>query len=254
MVTQAQLDAAVKEAYNYAHNYCHYAPTDRSFPVGNDGKMDCTGLMLRALYILGLIHEPLNCDQADTLMGELGFVKSTDPADIYRHHGFVQWCEPHNVGTEHVNHTYYSLGGDGQTISKYDTGSDPRINAAQPFIGVPTDEWGGRLVFKYMWYPKEQKKLDNNIYLQIGGYNMAATYKINQIKRGDEGNDVLLLQEILKARGMYKGGLDRKFGPATEKAVIDYQDARIKSGANLGKADGIVGPKTWNDILALSKI
>lgn len=82
---------------------------------------------------------------------------------------------------------------------------------------------------------------------------MAATYKINQIKRGDEGNDVLLLQEILKARGIYKGGLDRKFGPATEKAVIDYQDTRIKSGANLGKADGIVGPKTWNDLLALSK-
>ena len=50
---------------------------------------------------------------------------------------------------------------------------------------------------------------------------MAATYKINQIKRGDEGNDVLLLQEILKARGIYKGGLDRKFGPATEKAVSE---------------------------------
>ena len=62
MITQAQLDSAVREAYNHAHNYCHYAPTDRSFPVGNDGKMDCTGLMLRALYILGLVHEPLNCD------------------------------------------------------------------------------------------------------------------------------------------------------------------------------------------------
>ena len=47
MLTQAQLDAVVREAYEHAHACCHYAPTDRSFPVGEDGKMDCTGLMLR---------------------------------------------------------------------------------------------------------------------------------------------------------------------------------------------------------------
>ena len=155
MVTQAQLDAAVEEAYNYAHNYCHYDSTDRSFPVGSDGIMDCTGLMLRALYTLGLVHEPLNCDQADAIMGQLGFIKSTDPNDIYRHHGFVQWVQPQWVGSNHIHHTYYSLGGNGQTISKYDTGSDPRINAVQPFSNVPINEWGGNLVFKHMWYPKE---------------------------------------------------------------------------------------------------
>ena len=82
---------------------------------------------------------------------------------------------------------------------------------------------------------------------------MATTYKLEEIKRGDKGNSVLLLQEILKSRGQYKGELDKQFGPATEKAVIDYQKARIKMGANIGNADGIVGPKTWNDLLALSK-
>ena len=44
-----------------------------------------------------------------------------------------------------------------------------------------------------------------------------------------------------------------KFGPATEKGVIDYQTARIKAGAKLGKADGIVGPKTWEDLLGLAR-
>ena len=72
---------------------------------------------------------------------------------------------------------------------------------------------------------------------------MATTYKLDTVKRGDKGTSVLLLQEILKARNLYKGGLDMKFGPATEKGVIDYQTARIKAGAKLGKADGIVGPK-----------
>ena len=83
---------------------------------------------------------------------------------------------------------------------------------------------------------------------------MATTYKLDTIGRGDKGNSVLLLQEVLKARGLYKGGLDRAFGPQTEQAVIDYQTARIKAGAKLGKADGIVGPKTWEDLLGLAKI
>ena len=170
-ITQEQLDAVVREAYEHAHACCVYASTDRSFPVGEDGRMDCTGLMLRALWWAGYVDRAMNCDEADQLMGDLGFVKSTDPEDIYRYHGFVQWCEPHNVGTEHVNHTYYSLGGDGRTISKYDTGSDPRIEAAQPFVGVPVDEWGGRLVFKHMWRlrKQEQQAQDHGIFLQIGG-------------------------------------------------------------------------------------
>ena len=62
---------------------------------------------------------------------------------------------------------------------------------------------------------------------------MASTYKLDTVGRGDKNNCVLLLQEILKARGLYKGGLDRAFGPATEKAVIDYQTARIEAGAKL---------------------
>ena len=166
MITQMQLDAAVAEAYHHAHACCHYGPTDRSFPVGEDGIMDCTGLMLRALWWLGLVDRPLNCDEADALMGRLGFVKSTDPEDIYRYPGFVQWCEPPNVGAEHVHHTHYSWGGDGRTISKYDTGSETRLRSAQPFVGVPVDEWGGKLVFKYMWRPKAPQ--EDGIYLKVG--------------------------------------------------------------------------------------
>ena len=167
MITQDMLDNAVREAYEWAHEHCYYAPTDQSFPVGDDGKMDCTGLMLRALTTLGLVHEPLNCDQINDMMGRLGFVQSTDIEDVYRYHGFVQWCYPHVVGTEHVNHTYYSLGGDGRTISKYDTGAEWRLRAVQPFEGVPVDEWGVRYVFKHMWILPDSPP-DNGIYLKVG--------------------------------------------------------------------------------------
>lgn len=80
-----------------------------------------------------------------------------------------------------------------------------------------------------------------------------ATYKLNEIKRGDEGNSVLLLQEILKARKQYDGELDKQFGPMTEKAVIDYQTARISDGADIGGIDGVCGERTWADLLALAK-
>lgn len=166
MITQEMLDMAVREAYEWAHEHCYYAPTDQSFPVGGDGKMDCTGLMLRSLTSIGLIYEPLNCDQIDVMMSRMGFVKSEDIEDVYRYHGFVQWVQPQWIGSNHVHHTYYSLGGNGQVISKYDTGSDWRIQQAQPFMNVPVDEWNGKLVFKHMWIlPASQ---ESGVYLKVG--------------------------------------------------------------------------------------
>lgn len=167
MLTQAQLDAVVREAYEHAHACCHYGPTDRSFPVGEDGIMDCTGLMLRALWWLGLVNEPLNCDQINARMGQLGFVKTEDIEDVYRYHCFVQWVQPQWVGSEHVHHTYYSLGGDGKTISKYDTGAEWRLRAVQPFEGVSVNEWGDGLVFKCAY--KLVEPPENGIYLRVGG-------------------------------------------------------------------------------------
>ncbi len=71
------------------------------------------------------------------------------------------------------------------------------------------------------------------------------TFTTKQIKYGSHGVTVLLLQEILKARGYYKGDLDRSYGKQTEKAVKAYQKDRKLT------VDGICGQKTWNDLLAL---
>lgn len=46
------------------------------------------------------------------------------------------------------------------------------------------------------------------------------------------------IQRALKAAGFYTGTIDGKIGPATKKAVMDFQKA------NGLKADGKVGPKT----------
>ncbi len=72
------------------------------------------------------------------------------------------------------------------------------------------------------------------------------------VKKGDTGLSVLLLQEILIARG-FKGKdgkaltLDRVAGTNTIHALTKYQESR----EGVLEADGICGEKTWRDLIAL---
>ena len=72
------------------------------------------------------------------------------------------------------------------------------------------------------------------------------------VKSGSTGLSVLLLQEILKARG-FKGkdgkelSLDRNAGTNTIHALKAYQ----KSRNGYLEVDGICGPATWKDLIAL---
>lgn len=76
---------------------------------------------------------------------------------------------------------------------------------------------------------------------------------IKQVKLGDEGLEVLLLQEVLIARGIkadqkYGGSgnelkMDKKLGFDTQAALMWYQEQRGL------KVDGICGPASWCDLL-----
>lgn len=79
-------------------------------------------------------------------------------------------------------------------------------------------------------------------------------FTVGLIKKGSKGNAVLLAQEILKARGFYKGSLDKDFGTETEAATKEYQRVRIAAGGDMGcgsAPDGEIGEKTWADMIAL---
>lgn len=84
---------------------------------------------------------------------------------------------------------------------------------------------------------------------QTGGRYM---FEPKTVKKGDSGLSVLLLQEILIARGLKgKDGkaltLDRVAGTNTIHALKKYQEGR----EGVLEADGICGEKTWRDLIAL---
>ena len=66
-----------------------------------------------------------------------------------------------------------------------------------------------------------------------------------QLSKGDKGDKVRVLQELLRGKGYDLGtyGTDGDFGGATRSAVVAFQ---VRSGLS---ADGIVGRNTWSKLL-----
>ena len=93
------------------------------------------------------------------------------------------------------------------------------------------------------------EKPTNKPTTQTGGNYM---FEPKMVSKGDNGLSVLLLQEILKARG-FKGKdgkdlkLDRDAGTNTIHALTKYQESR----KGVLEVDGICGEKTWRDLIAI---
>jgi murein DD-endopeptidase MepM/ murein hydrolase activator NlpD len=66
---------------------------------------------------------------------------------------------------------------------------------------------------------------------------------VKSLRRGDQGDDVRILQRALEELLFNVGAIDGDFGAKTENAVREFQFA-----ANL-VVDGVVGPLTWASII-----
>ena len=149
-MTTANLDREIRLAYEFAKSYCVYGPTDRFFPPMEDGLADCVGLALRAMYKLGYNNDRHNINDIHRLCIGAGMKRTDDANDVCRHHCVVCMCPK----GDHANvaHVYYSLGGRNGLIDKYDLGSNARIHSAQPFHGVPVNEWPNEREFLCAYY------------------------------------------------------------------------------------------------------
>ncbi|MCD8050595.1 MAG: peptidoglycan-binding protein, partial [Clostridiales bacterium] len=83
-----------------------------------------------------------------------------------------------------------------------------------------------------------RRKAERELYLT------EVTKDMSTLQKGDEGQQVTVLQILLNTAIQRNLDTDSKFGTKTQTAVEDYQEAK---GLD---ADGICGPLTWAALLA----
>lgn len=65
------------------------------------------------------------------------------------------------------------------------------------------------------------------------------------LKIGDNGDEVRVLQSILRSQGHFDGAVKGNFGPLTKKAVIYFQMTHLGPKGLPLDVNGEVGPDTW---------
>jgi peptidoglycan hydrolase-like protein with peptidoglycan-binding domain len=72
------------------------------------------------------------------------------------------------------------------------------------------------------------------------------THERKVLRRSAVGDEVRLLQTLLIFHGANISS-DSSFGPATEKALIEFQKDRALD------TDGVAGPATWRELMKITK-
>lgn len=179
----------------------------------HDGRLahDCAQLTRYAAKAAGMTlpsGATSQWNEADwASQGEIGTLPTSEVAFVYRRSG------------DKMQHTGVYLG-DGTVVDA--RGHDGGV-VHRPLSSYSWTHWG------------ILKGMDSAVDVTDGPTD---TTDRHTLRSGDRGEDVRVLQRLLRERG-YMLDVDGKFGPQTREAVMSYQG---KSGLT---RDGIVGPKTW---------
>ncbi len=65
------------------------------------------------------------------------------------------------------------------------------------------------------------------------------------LKAGDNGEEVSVLQSLLRSHGHFDGAVKGNFGPLTQKAVVYFQMTHLGPKGLPLEVDGVVGADTW---------
>ena len=211
---------AVKSVYQTAHDNKYTYGDSKGIPPTSDKVISCDRLIAKALWDMGYTDQPTSTsgrsgicvDQMDSYLQKYGFVKTTKTSEIKP--GAVV-----SVGSgTSPDHVFVVVSINGTKVSKYDMGSQQRINASQPFNNIELVEWSN-------------KKF-------IAAYNckqVEVSTPKNYLSIGDNGAEVSTLQSNLN-KVMNAGlAIDGSFGKLTESALKAFQQ---KYGLEV---DGIYG-------------
>lgn len=250
---------AVKIANDNTHGYSQ--KTRSLYNITNPSSFDCSSLVLTSYYY-AFLQNGLT-EQAEYLEKNCSYTGNMSKLT--------------NVGFEIVakNQTAHAkmVKGDIELNETYHTAmavdSDTIVHARSSEGTSDTADNSGNEIRTQAWY-KYSHGWDCRLRFTGKGLNLSGAtasktttssastvtegsaymFTTETVKKGSKGNSVLLLQEILRARGFkgYDGNvlsLDKEAGANTIYALKAYQKSRGLT------QDGICGSATWSDLIAL---
>lgn len=257
-IITAIINDAVSFAVNIANDNSHgYSQRVRSlYEIDNPKSFDCSSLVLTAYYCAflrnGLTKQARylkeNCSYTGNMlkMLDVGFeiVATNQTAHAQMKRGDIELNTTyHTALATDANNIVHARSSEGTTDATDNSGNEIRTQAWYLY----SHGWTHRLRFTGKGIDFSGLT-DTEISVPVG-----YSFSLETVKVGSKGTSVLLLQEILKARGYYDGKLDRIFGKQLMNAVNKYQVERMKQGKKLGngKGDGICGQDMWRDLIAI---
>lgn len=131
--------------------------------------------------------------------------------------------EVKEIQTLLTNYGFY----DGKIDGDYGSYTEQSVKAFQKAIGITVDGWIGIETCKKL---QALKTLNNDL------------------KNGNKGQYVTVVQQKLKTLGLYTATVDGEFGNKTETAVKTYQQKKSLA------TDGVVGKVTYKSLLETNSI
>ena len=260
-IVQSVINDAVDFAVRMASDNKHgYSQAVRSlYNIASPTSFDCSSLACTAYYY-GFIKNGLtkeanylkaNCSYTGNMLNMLncGFevVARNQTAHAEMVKGDIELnTSYHTAIAVDKNTIVHARSSEGTSDTKDGSGNEIRI---QPWY-LYSHGWTHRLRFTGKGVDFSNTKPDASTSVPAGKSDYTCTPDIVQL--GSTGLSVLLLQEILIARG-FKGkdgkalSLDRSAGENTIYALKQYQKSR--KGAL--EVDGICGTNTWKDLIAI---
>ena len=268
--TKAQIiqeikDDAVEFAVNIANDNNHgYSQRIRSLYEINDPKsFDCSSLVCTAFYYAflknGLTTQARylkeHCSYTGNMLEMLncGFevVARNQTAHVQMQKGDIELNTTHHtalaIDKDNIVHARSS---EGTTDTKDNSGNEIRT---QPWY-LYSHGWTHRLRFTgngidFTALTTDTDKPAVKPTTPTGGKYM---FEPKTVKAGDKNTSVLLLQEILRARGFKgKNGKSLKLTWTADANTIYALKAYQESRKEVLEVDGICGPATWKDLIAI---
>ena len=244
--TMTKIEKAVQQMEAWANDPKH--GYDQTYRWGEKGDYDCSSAIIQA------------CQNAGIPVKTGGATYTGNMYSVFLKNGFKDVTASVNLATgaglqrgdvllNHTRHVAMFCGNGMEVEASINekgtaTGGRPGDQTGKEFLIRPYRNYPWNVVLRH----KEAGMSTNG-----GDY----VFGVKTVRKGERGNHVLLVQEILKARG-FKGKdgkdlkLDKDCGDNVVHAIKQYQKAREKVDPGIcGGVDGIAGEKTLQDMIAL---